>query len=385
MKLAELAGRLRRLNFSFKRVPKVDVVIIDSDTSEWLSQYFPKSKVLVVEIDSGYRYFWPLITCLLSGQTKIDSYIARVINCSGASLAISAQDNFLPLFKLKKRLIRAKIVLIQNGHRTTRRDLFDPDRTPARKEMKVDCFMCFNEAVGNQVVELTGSPVLAIGSFRSNHVSKGVAQSKVLSYVSTYHPEVALDFTFRTREEVAVATYKSILDHRMMILQSVVRFCELHGMTLQILGKRSCESAKLEEEYYREVLSETDFTYLSRTQPEDNYQRTDASWITVSTSSTLGYESLGRGNRTALLQSDSHLLGDSSLAIGWPTKLPQEGPFWSTSCTPARIAEVLDFLNSSTNEEWDTARQLVLKAIPEFDPGNIRFVDYLKDFGARSI
>ena len=385
MRIIELARRLARLNFNFRRVPKADVVVVDSDTSEWLGQYFPKSRILVVEIDSGRRYFWTLMACLFLGQTTIDHYIARVINRSGSSLAISIQDNFLPLFKLKRRLTKAKVVLIQNGHRTARRDLFDSGKMPSPGEMQVDCYMCFNDAVGNQVATFTNSPVLTIGSFRSNHVPKRVAQPKVLSYVSTYHPGVALDFTFRRSEEGTVATYRDVLDHRMMILQSIAKFCELNGITFQILGKRSYESAKLEENYYRELLSGTVFTYLARTQPEDNYRRSDASWITVSTSSTLGYESLGRGNRTALLQADSHLLGDSSLAIGWPIKLPHEGPFWSTSCTPARIAEILHFLNSSTNDEWDATRQLVSKAIPELDPGNLRFVDYLKDFGARSI
>jgi surface carbohydrate biosynthesis protein len=385
MRIIELARRLARLNFNFRRVPKADVVVVDSDTSEWLSQYFPKSRILVVEIDSGRRYFWTLMACLFLGQTTIDHYIARVINRSGSSLAISIQDNFLPLFKLKRRLTKAKVVLIQNGHRTARRDLFDSDKMPSPGDMQVDCYMCFNDAVGNQVAAFTNSPVLTIGSFRSNHVRSFQSCFPTISYISTFNPGVSSDFAYGAPNTSDSFSYGSLLQHRLAILTEVAKFCSNEHLEFVILGKCSHDLAHSEYHYFRQALGDIEFTYFPRLKLEDNYQRVDQSWITVSTSSTLGYESLGRGNRTALLQADSHLLGDSSLAIGWPIKLPQEGPFWSTSCTPARIAEVLHFLNSSTNDEWDATRQLVSKVIPEFDPGNLRFVDYLKDFGARSI
>ena len=385
MRVIELARRLARLNFNFRRVPKADVVVVDSDTSEWLGQYFPKSRILVVEIDSGRRYFWTLMACLFLGQTTIDHYIARVINRSGSSLAISIQDNFLPLFKLKRHLTKAKVVLIQNGHRTARRDLFDSDKMPSSGDMQVDCYMCFNDAVGKQVAALTNSPVLTIGSFRSNHVRSFQSCFPTICYISTFNPEVSSDFDYGAPNTSESFRYGSLLQHRLAILTEVAKFCSNEHLKLVILGKRRHDLAHSEYHYYKQALGDIKFTYFPRLKPEDNYQRVDQSWITVSTSSTLGYESLGRGNRTALLQADSHLLGDSSLAIGWPTKLPQEGPFWTTSCTSARVEEVLNFLNSATNEEWGISRQLVLNAIPEFDPGNLRFVDYLKDFGARSI
>lgn len=383
--MTEMARRLGRLNFNFRRVPKADVVVVDSDTSEWLSQYFPKSRVLIVEIDSGHRYFWTLMTCLLLGQTTIDHYIARVINRSGSSLAISIQDNFLPLFKLKRRLTRARVVLIQNGHRTARRDLFDSGKLPSPGDTQVDCYMCFNDAVGKQIAAFTNSPVLTIGSFRSNHVKSFQSCFSAVSYISTYNPEVSFDFAYSSPNTPVSFSYGSLLQQRLAVLTEVAKFCSNEQLELIILGKRGHDLAHSEYRYYKQVLRDIKFTYFPRLKLEDNYQRVDQSWITVSTSSTLGYESLGRGNRTAIFQADSHLLGDSSLAIGWPIKLPQEGPFWSTSCTTTRIAEVLHFLNSTTNNEWDATRQLVSEVIPEFDPGNHRFVDYLKDFGARSI
>jgi surface carbohydrate biosynthesis protein len=385
MRIIELARRLARLNFNFRRVPKADVVVVDSDTSEWLSQYFPNSRILVVEIDSGRRYFWILMACLFLGQTTIDHYIARVINRSGASLVTSIQDNFLPLFKLKRHLTKAKVVLIQNGHRTARRDLFDLDNMPSPGDMQVDCYMCFNDAVGNQVAAFTNSPVLTIGSFRSNHVRSFQSCFPTISYISTFNSEVSSDFAYGATNTSGSFSYGSLLQHRLAILTEVAKFCSSEHLEFVILGKCRHDLAHSEYDYYKQALGDIKFTYFPRLKLEDNYQRVDQSWITVSTSSTLGYESLGRGNRTALLQADSHLLGDSSLAIGWPIKLPQEGPFWSTSCTPARISEVLHFLNSSTNDEWDATRKLVSKVIPEFDPGNLRFVDYLEDFGARSI
>lgn len=377
--------KLSKLRLDFHRVPRCDIAIVDSDTSEFLSSYFPNKKILVFEFDSGSRFFWPLLLCVIRGRYRIDDYIAQVINQSRATLALSFQDNFIPLLKVQEKLNNALFVLIQNGHRTNLGDLFDPIHKVMRRNTKVGYFMCFNKSICSKIEETVHANTLIIGSFRSNHVPKQSTRTRRLSYISTYHPDVPSDFVYVGRALESPISYQDVLMYRIRILRTVADFCTDNDLELVILGKRSDESAEIEKQFYRRHLQGINFIYSARVSTESNYQLCDTSWITVSTSSTLGYESVARGNRTAIFQSDCNLLQDESLKIGWPAQLAPEGPFWSTSTSSERIYQVLTLLNSVTDSEWGNLRNEMVDAMPDFDPGNLRFVESLRLFGAKPI
>lgn len=373
--------RFARLRFEFGRVPKADICIIDSDSASLLRRYFPDKKVLTIEVGIARRYFFPLLACLFRGQSTIDAYIARVINRSKASLALSLQDNLVPLFKVKPRLKYARIALIQNGVRAGFNDLFSSAKVVDTK-LEVDYYLSFTNAVEDQIHEFASARVETIGSFRSNVFAKAPSVRGVLSYISTYNPEVPLRTAISVDLSTPAVTYEDVLARRIEILEIVAEYMVSLGYRLGILGKQGGSNAVLEEAFYRDRLPTIHFTYQPRDNYGDNYQRVDESWISVSTSSTLGYESLGRGNRTGIFQGDSILLGDSSLRFGWPAQLPPEGPFWSTTCTKERIVEVLELLHHSDDSEWSTVREEFAHLIPNLDSGNSRFVNLFKEFGA---
>ena len=107
------------------------------------------------------------------------------------------------------------------------------------------------------------------------------------------------------------------------------------------------------------------------------YHQTDQSRLVVSTSSTLGYESLGRGNRTAIFQPDSILLQDPSLQFGWPDVDEPEGAFWSTSATADRIVKILNTLISDSDSQWQATLDLYKNVLPMYDQGNSTLVTSL--------
>lgn len=375
---------LGKRTFCFSRVPRAEILIISSDTATELAAYFSGRRTYILDIDTKTYFVRALIACFLKGNFNFSGYIAAVINQSGADLAISLQDNLLALFKVKPNLRHARIALIQNGQRGVKGDLEGEIARRKTTNLAVDYYFAFNEVHAERMRNLASANVVVIGSFRSNSIDKAAATKPEITYISTYHPEVPHSRVIAETSLNESITYQMILDARLTVIRAAVDFCTSRGIDFSIRGKRSDEQALAEERYYRTILPEIDFRYHSRTSYGTNYQACDVSSIVVSTGSTLGYESLGRGNRTAFFRPDIYLLTDDSLRFGWPLDTPDEGAFWSASSSPSRVHEVLTFLSDVSESEWAQSLVRFKSVIPILDQGNSVLVKTLSEFGSHA-
>jgi surface carbohydrate biosynthesis protein len=121
------------------------------------------------------------------------------------------------------------------------------------------------------------------------------------------------------------------------------------------------------------LLKNYKFEFVARRQASSSYEAIDRSEFVVFTSSTLGYESLARGKRTAALMLDAEIIGAEALKFGWPAKLQDDGPFWTHQLNEVRLYEILDFLREVDDAEWDKIRTQAIKDVIVFDPGNSKF------------
>jgi surface carbohydrate biosynthesis protein len=375
-------SRLKQLRFDFDRVPKVDIVIVFSGDPEEFPNYFPGLTVLLVDIDAGQRKFFPFFGSILKRNLRLAGYLAEVVNKAGAQLVISNQDNLLELFRVKPLLRKAELVLIQNGTRSLRTDLADVVAS-SRDNLSVSSYLGFNEAQGSWMRELFRGDYLAIGSFRSNHVARVGSPQNLISYISTFNPEVSKHHKVVSRDGRAV-TYGDILDYRLNTLRIIQNLSADVGCALRILGKRIGTDANAEYGFYRENLGSDSFEFISKRDRYANYSLCDESRLVVSTSSTLGLESLGRGNRTLLLNEDASRLGDTSLNFGWPESLPQSGPFWLSSITKKEVIQRFSDLWTREENEWKHDLAPYQRFLPKHDPGNSLFCEKLRHFGAQS-
>ena len=87
---------------------------------------------------------------------------------------------------------------------------------------------------------------------------------------------------------------------------------------------------------YSKILGNEGWYYSPRDQSESGYERIAKSEFVVFTDSTLGYEALSRGKKTAAFPLGSrnpewckknayHLI----IPFGYPVDFPDTGPFWS--------------------------------------------------------
>lgn len=322
-----------------------------------------------------------LIRSVLRGRRNLEGYITEVAVKSRAQLIISMQDNLSALFRLRQWLPQTPVALVQNGLRSLRGDLLNEIQSSDVTNWQIDFYFGFTQQSCDQVGELATKRI-PIGSFRSNCTPKNrVAKDQVLSYISTLRTDIPLTTVIGSWADKTPVTYRDILTERLRILREVLDIGQEYGLRPRVLGKGPAHSA--EEDFYRKHLPDFDFEFVPRIDISTQYRQVDRSTVSVSTSSTLGYESLARGNRTVVLQPDAQILRDPSLRFGWPTLTESEGAFWSTTASSQRINEILDFVNFATDLQWQEALAKTIDILPEFDPGNARFVRQLSSWGAQ--
>ena len=118
-----------------------------------------------------------------------------------------------------------------------------------------------------------------------------------------------------------------------------------------------------------------------------SYQAVDSAEIVVSTDSTLGYESIARGKKTAIFSIRSTLLEMSDCAYGWPADYPDEGPFWTNKPDSDIFIRILDYLFEVSDEQWKKdVESTNFSSLMEYDPGNTIFQSILeKELGVPPI
>lgn len=139
-----------------------------------------------------------------------------------------------------------------------------------------------------------------------------------------------------------------------------------------IIGKD--ENFEGEKNYYRGLLKDFSWKIAQRQTTTINYAVVDESEIVVFTSSTLGYESLARGKKTAAFLIDAEIIDSPSIKFGWPVSLPDEGKFWTNRLDEKRFTEILDYLVNASSDDWEKVRSETMREIINYDPGNSQFV-----------
>jgi surface carbohydrate biosynthesis protein len=294
------------------------------------------------------------------------------------------QDNFLPILQLKGVVSSSVIAVIQNGIRTqdSYSSFRDSKINQSQSKFRIDHYFCFDESMKNFLETQIQTAPTAIGSFRSNHSPRSRQTAEEVLVISTYRTDIDHNHVIGNSSDGRAVTYGELWNHRLRVIGDVGEMCRHKGLSLRILGKDKDFLA--EQRYFRENLRQVNWELTPRTLERNSYQECDRASLVISTGSTLGLESLARGNRTAVFSTMSLLLTDHQYRFGWPENLEAEGPFWSESATTERISTILELLLRCDQSEWLEILERYKRVIPRYDPANSIFCERLKQFGAQS-
>jgi surface carbohydrate biosynthesis protein len=313
-----------------------------------------------------------LLSCLLGSQKKSDAYIDCFIKRVCPRLVITFIDNGLSFYKISQRNSEVKTLFIQNGWRTYYADIFemlDKWESQLNSSLTVDYMAVFGNCVGDEYRSYIQGETVLIGSIKNNFVpKKKLPQRGVLTFISQWQPDgLFLRDAFYSQED-----YFGQADR--LIINCLVNYAEKTNKRFMIIPRhdKNSDLRAMEEVYFRSLVG-GDLEYIDMNGLYPSYQAADASEVVVGVDTTLVYESIARGNKTAVFSIRTALLGDplTSMIYGWPGDFANEGPFWTKNPDPDSFTRILDYLFEVDDVQWQKDVEATnFSSLMVYDPGN---------------
>ena len=372
-RLWRLLKSLTRLRWRILPPRHKPVLLYFVTGTDVIAPYFTPDEFQVLDLREHEVNLWVALRCLFDRNLSAQNYALIYIEIVKPKLVITFIDNFPAFFQLKNRFPEITTVLIQNGVRVDPHDLFESN-SPATKLHKnsVDKMFVFGSAIGATYAKYTDGEIVPIGSFKNNLVPITKSNKQTVAYISTYRSGIARTTVIPDSLPGFPIQYGQIIDRREQTIIFLANFCKNNNLNLVIIGKD--EDFEGEKAYYDKLLKDFSWTIAQRQTTTINYAVVDESEIVVFTSSTLGYESLARGKKTAAFLIDAEIIDSPSIKFGWPVSLSDDGKFWTNRLDEVRFEEILNYLLTSSNHDWEKVRGETMHEIINFDPGNSQFV-----------
>lgn len=371
------------------RKPKhASVLIYDRVGSDVLMQYIDPADVKVLDIRGESINLYILLITLLSCRLGLHGYVDQYIKCVNPSAAVTFIDNNPNFYRLKEHNPRLITAFVQNGYRGEYRDVFGhlkENPPPIYGSYKVDYMLAFGREVGNKYTQYIEGQVRSIGSFNNNAQlrSDNLQKGSVLflsQYLSRPSPSDRPIWTDGGKP----VYWDDFFSAERFVLPLLLNYCLEKDLTLKVCGRSANGEGSDEDQelhYYRELFDGEDWQYLPRKDAHSNYRRVDEAEFVVFIDSTLGYESLARGKKTAAFTLRAFAGETHPYPFGWPAALPDAGPFWTNHADETEFERVMDYIFTVSDEEWERIRQRYVPELMEFDPGNTRFLSLMRELG----
>ena len=339
----------------YKKPETRNFLIINGDQSNFIAKYLKDRDYHIVfnrftrgiESDSEINLF-VLIHVLINFKFSIKDYINFYIKFSKPKVVITLIDNDIAFYELKSNL-NFKKVLIQNSYRSTQQDIFYKLEDLKKKKYECDYILVFNKHVGRLYNTFLKGQSIQIGPFRSNSIPKKNKEKKYdIIYISNYRGHNDKDI-FIKKENI---TWGEVRKGEEIIISYLKKFIqENENINLLVLGRRIA-SRKEEFKYFQSQLKGINFEFIPREIKRETYQILDQANVLISIDSTLGYESISRGNKICVFSTLPNKYPTNSSKFGWPANLSDRGFFWTNSLEYSEFLRVIKDTLIISDEEY---------------------------------
>jgi surface carbohydrate biosynthesis protein len=281
-----------------------------------------------------------------------DAYIDSYVEAVRPELVITLFDNDMRFYALSTRHPTIKTLFIQNGWRSYYADIFerlDQISIEQRKLFHVDYMLVFNRRIGDEYARYISGKIVTVGSIKNNVIRRSnMCRPEVLAFISQYNEGgIVLDGRSISHNDFFKKPDAIVLG----ALLTYARANEKHLVIIPRYQHNQRPERKREEAYYREMIDGT-VEFLETNAENPSYAGVDMVGVSVAIDTTLGYESLARGNRTAIFSVRGKICGLKGYSFGWPLNVPETGFFWTNRADVIIFTQILDRLYSVTNEAW---------------------------------
>lgn len=356
-----------------------EVVIYHSAGVDLISDYLGDNTYQVLDLYNIPINIFVLIKSILSKKFwkgRPDSaYVMSFLSSVKPKIVMSIVDNDSIFYEISSQFSSIKTIFFQNG---TRDDWLD--QLKDNRNWYVDAMFVHNMNIGKYYQSKIGGNLIPCGSLKNNIVplSDLIYADDVL-YLSQYHqnqnPLKPLTFDSNGKGY----TWDEFFAIDELLIKYLDTWCYERGKVLRICGRERGNSG-FEYQYYKNQIKKSAWIYEPNLSEFGCYQLVDACNIIVTVDSTLGYESLARGRKTAFFAGRGLFINNKARRFGWPGSLPENGPFWAASVNSVEVYRVLDYLAGESDAQWQKNCRTYAPQVMGFDPGNTIFQSVLQQF-----
>jgi surface carbohydrate biosynthesis protein len=366
-----------KLDF-FKPQKKI-ILIFDHVNSDILKDYLPEKDTGILFTRKERINLSVLFLNFIKGKFTPLEYFEAYIDAVKPKVVITCIDNNPLFYRIKKNKLRKKIV-IATTWRTPVHDssVFQFQTTSTRvvkdPEFNADHIFVLNESIGKFFKELNIEIVSVIGSFKSNHYKIDKKKDIKILYISSWND---LSFEKKITSDVNYELYDSF---QKKLLKNIYEYCKKYNFSISILGKKSGKIAEQEYKYFENIFKNINWKFI-KSKDVNSYETIDRSELIITQNSTLGYESLSRGNKTIFFNESSKLKSLDSLRFGWPDEnLEKAGPFWTDQGSFSSCENILNKILNLDFLMWKEISERYIRRVILRDENNIKFKSILKKY-----
>ena len=228
--------------------------------------------------------------------------------------------------------------------------------------------MVFGNYIGHKYSTYIGGKTINLGSFKNNEYPINNHKIKnTITYTSFFNSNWPKKEYFNTKvklnDELITLKELFVLPDK-MVLDFLVKYGKENNKKIFIIPRSKSNSDSLrkkEENYYKNIL-DLDINFMDYNHNYSSYNALDSSSVNVTIDSTLGYESLTRGNKVAFFSIRGSLNNCQDYGkFGWPGKYNDTGYFWTNIPNEKNFKTILDRLFLTSEKNWK--KQLIINNV----------------------
>lgn len=369
---------------SWRFPAKADLLIYDRVGSEVLAALLDREFTISVLDVRGESLNLP---CFIKALFMLSFWQMRPLSAYATAFARSVNPRLIitfidnnPAFYSLSHVSGIPTAFVQNGLRTDVGDVFGNPKAFRDPGRRVDHMFVFGPEIGKKYQSRLPGEISVIGSLKNNMVVKRpFSKSGKILFVSQYRPKpTGCNFFISDDASSMQISHDAFYSAEAIVIPFLDRWCHVNGKELLIAGACSRDADCQEEKEFFESLVSHGHCRFARRLTNSSYELLDHSEIVVSIDSTLGYEALARGIKTAFFSLRSEILGLASFSFGWPLQLGGNGPFWTNEPDEKQLLRVMMFLLGVSCQDWLHSSAQHAKRLMLYDESNSIFVNKMR-------
>ena len=362
----------------FTKPPRKKILIYDEVGSELILRNLNKdiAHIFYSRLNKGIKTslnIYIILKLIFKFNLSKINYLKLYLKYVNPKLIITLIDNNETFYHLKK-YTKCKTMFIQGAMRHSLNDIFSENKKPKEKNLSVDYMLVFNDVTGKKYKSFLKGNVVQIGSFRSNTNIKRSTKKKIdLIYISTFRDFKDSDI-FSPINNTLWSDYRK---NEIKLFKIIYDYLKKEKIKLTILGSKRQHSEK-EHNYFKNYFDPKYLKFIPQEKKRPTYSMIDNSKLVITCDSTLGYEALSRGNKTAFFSIRGENYPLNARKFGSFVKMKKKGPYWTNSATKEEFYRVINYLKNVKQKEFSKKISFFRSNLCHYDSGNKKFKSIIK-------